>query len=118
MPDAVKPRRRYVSRQRQAQAQATRQQMVAAAAQLFVERGYVGTTLEAIAAAAGVAVQTVYAVFHTKRALLADVIADAIGGEDAPRLPVVERSWYRAIVDEPDAERLLRQHAHALCRIN
>jgi AcrR family transcriptional regulator len=44
--------------------------IVAAAKDLFLERGYPGTTIEAIAERAGVAVSTVYAVFGSKRGIL------------------------------------------------
>lgn len=45
--------------------------MIAAAAKaLFLERGYTGTTIEAIAERADVAVSTVYAVFGSKRGIL------------------------------------------------
>ena len=60
MSDDVKPRRRYDSTRRQAQAARTRQDILAAAHDLFLERGYAGTTLAAIAKAAGVVVETVY----------------------------------------------------------
>ena len=52
----------------------TRARIVDAAARLFVDDGYVATTIEAVADAAGVAVQTVYYVFGTKRNLLAAVL--------------------------------------------
>jgi AcrR family transcriptional regulator len=55
---------------RQRQAAATRSMIVEAAQALFLERGYTGTTIEAIAEQAGVAVSTVYAVFGSKRAIL------------------------------------------------
>jgi AcrR family transcriptional regulator len=44
--------------------------IVAAAKALFLEQGYTGTTIEAIAGRAGVAVSTVYAVFGSKRGIL------------------------------------------------
>lgn len=44
--------------------------IVAAAKDLFLERGYAGTTIEVIAERAGVAVSTVYAVYGSKRAIL------------------------------------------------
>jgi AcrR family transcriptional regulator len=53
--------RTYRSELRQRQAQATRLQIVAAAAQLFADLGYARTTLAKIAAAAGVSVETVQA---------------------------------------------------------
>lgn len=55
---------------RQRQAQATASMIVTAAKDLFLERGYSGTTIEAIAERAGVAVSTVYAVFGSKRGIL------------------------------------------------
>lgn len=55
---------------RQRQAQITRDLIVTAAQALFLERGYTGTTIEAIAEQAGVAVSTVYAVFGSKRGIL------------------------------------------------
>lgn len=69
--DEVKGRRRsYRSPQRDAQAQATRRAILDAARRLFTLRGYASTSMEAIAADAGVAVQTVYAVFGRKRSIL------------------------------------------------
>ena len=54
---------------RQQQAAETRRQIVRAARRLFVAAGYTGTTVEAIAAEAGVAVATVYKAFGTKAAI-------------------------------------------------
>lgn len=55
---------------RQRQALQTRQLIVDAARSLFVSRGYVETSIEAVAEQAGVAPRTVYTVFGTKKALL------------------------------------------------
>jgi AcrR family transcriptional regulator len=55
---------------RQRQALQTRRLIVDAARKLFLERGYGVTTMDAIAAEAGVAVSTVYAIFKNKRAFL------------------------------------------------
>ena len=63
-------RRAYRSPQREAQAEATRRAIRDAARRLFSSRGYAATTREAIATEAGVAVQTVYAVFGRKRNIL------------------------------------------------
>ena len=54
---------------RQQQAAETRRQIVRAARRLFVDAGYTGATVEAIAARAGVAVATVYKAFGTKAAI-------------------------------------------------
>ena len=55
---------------RQRQALWTRRLIVDAARKLFLERGYVATTMDAIAKEAGVAVSTVYAIYKNKRAIL------------------------------------------------
>ena len=81
MVESVKPRRRYDSTRRQAQAEETRAAILRAARELFRTAGYAGTTTAEIARSAGVAPQTVYAVFGTKRGImfgLLDVI-DAKG---------------------------------------
>jgi len=55
---------------RKRQAQVTRNMIVAAAQALFLEQGYICTTIEVIAERAGVAVSTVYAIFGSKRGIL------------------------------------------------
>ena len=60
----------------------TRRQIVRAARRLFVDSGYAGTTVEAIAAEAGVALATVYKAFGTKAAIareLNELIDDEAG---------------------------------------
>jgi TetR/AcrR family transcriptional regulator, regulator of cefoperazone and chloramphenicol sensitivity len=67
---------------RRRQALETRRHIVRAARHLFVTFGYVGTTVEAIAAEAGVAVATVYKAFGTKAAIareLNDLIDEEAG---------------------------------------
>ena len=55
---------------RQRQALETRQTIARAARDLFAERGYAATSIDAVAAKAGVAERTVYAIFGTKKAIL------------------------------------------------
>lgn len=55
-------------------AEGTRRVIVTSARKLFGTRGYGATTLEAIARDAGVAVQTVYANFGNKRAILLELL--------------------------------------------
>jgi AcrR family transcriptional regulator len=85
----VKTPRPYHSPKHEAMRQATRQSVIAAARRLFTERGYAGSSIEAIAEAAGVAVPTVYAAFGNKRSILRAMIAAAVD-EERPR-PVAER---------------------------
>ncbi|MFI5938749.1 TetR/AcrR family transcriptional regulator [Streptomyces uncialis] len=91
----------------------TRRRMLDAAARLFVERGWTGATVEDIARAAEVGVQTVYFTFGTKRALLGEVLDTAIAG-DADPAATLDRPWAREVVAEPDpAAQLARQAAGA-----
>lgn len=63
-------KRSYRSPKREAQARRTRERIVRAARRLWVKRGFGATTIDAIAAEANVAVQTVYAAFGSKGAIL------------------------------------------------
>lgn len=81
-----RPRRPYSSPARQAGAEATRRAILSTAREVFVASGYGAATIEAVAAAAGVSVPTVYAVFGSKAALLSAVIADAGSDLDIRRL--------------------------------
>jgi AcrR family transcriptional regulator len=107
MTEAVTRKRRYDSSRRRAQAEATRNDILAAAQRLFERRGYAATTMEAIAAEAGVALKTVYVAFETKSGLLRALWNHLLrGGQD--EVPIGEQRWYRELVAEPDAERQLR----------
>jgi len=105
MSEIVKTRRSYDSPRRREQARATRRAILEAARELFIERGYVATTIDAIAGDADVSPETVYAVFGTKRALLSELIDISIAGDDAP--PVLEQGWVQELRDEPDPRRRL-----------
>ncbi len=70
MGNVNRQKRQIKSTLRQRQAQATAEMIVAAAKALFLEQGYTGSTIEAIAGRADVAVSTVYAVFGSKRGIL------------------------------------------------
>ena len=77
MADDVK-RRRYVSTQRQAQAEATRRRILDAAASLFVEAGYGRTSTASVARAAEVSEASVFAAYGSKANLLVEVIRDQV----------------------------------------
>lgn len=113
MPDRVK-RRRYHSPRRQLQAAATRRAILDAAQRLFDEQGYPATTMDAIAAAAGVSLKTVYLAFSTKAGLLR-ALWDLLLKGDQDEAPVADRQWYRELLDEPDPHRQLRALARNSC---
>jgi AcrR family transcriptional regulator len=69
-------RRRYRSPLRTERAQDTRRRITTAGLELFAERGYQATTVAAIAEAAGVAVQTVYAAFGSKAGVLKALLTE------------------------------------------
>lgn len=115
MPKPVK--RSYVSAKRAAQAKATRESIVEVALRLFAAKGYVATTIQAIAEEAGVAVQTVYAVFGNKRELLRRALEAAVTG-DAEPLPLPERPDFLAIAAEPDLRRRAAMDAALVARIS
>ncbi|CAA9256551.1 MAG: hypothetical protein AVDCRST_MAG54-2256 [uncultured Actinomycetospora sp.] len=106
MPDGVK--RRYDSTRRRQQAQENRRRVLDAALELFVDQGYGATTIAEVAAAAGVAVETVYAAFRTKLTVLRRAWDLAVGG-DEDDVRVLDRPELRAVFAEPDlAARLTR----------
>ncbi|WP_426243201.1 TetR/AcrR family transcriptional regulator [Nocardioides sp. LHG3406-4] len=86
---------------RSARATETRRRVVEAASESFLEAGYAATTLSAIAARAGVSVDTVYKTFGSKIALLKEVLDVVIGGDDDP-LPMLERPGPQAVRTETD----------------
>lgn len=92
---------------RRERSRATHQRIVEAAHRLFTTQGYASTTMAEVAESAGVAVQTVYFVFHTKAALLARAIDFAVLGWEAPQ-PPDEQPWYRAMEEEPEITEALR----------
>jgi AcrR family transcriptional regulator len=108
MTRAVK--RQYNSTRRQDQARETRLRIVHAAHDLFVANGYGRTTLAEIARAAGVAVETVYAAFGNKAALLRQVWFVHFRG-DEDDVPLYDRAEMQAILAEPDLRERIRRHA-------
>ena len=106
MSDGVK--RRYDASGRRRHARENQRRILGAAHDLFVANGYGQTTMADIARVAGVALETVYAAFRTKPALLHRVWDVTVGGDDQEIL-VHERPEFLAIRREPDlASRLSR----------
>jgi AcrR family transcriptional regulator len=101
---------------RERKAQQTRRRVLAAAEALFVGDGYGATTIIAIAEAADVAVQTVYAVFGSKRAILAELVEARIAGDGQPRRLRDRQDW-QAMEREPDPRRQIERLAAIATRI-
>ncbi|HEX6674987.1 MAG TPA: helix-turn-helix domain-containing protein [Actinomycetes bacterium] len=112
MSEGVKPRRRYDSRRRQAQAAQTRHDILVAAHEPFLQRGYAGTTLASIATAAGVVVETVYRAYGSKAGLFKAVVEAAVaGGAARAERPPDERPAIQAVIAETDPRRQLELYA-------
>jgi len=110
-------KRTYNSTLRDEQARATRRAIVQAAVELFVERGYGATTIDAIAAKAGVGRKTVFTSVGSKAQALKLGIDWAIVGDDEP-VPLADRPETRAAMAEPDARRILTSFARTLLSIS
>src|SRR5260370_13923319 len=80
--------------------------MLGAALALFMEQGYEDTTIQQVAAAAGVAVQTVYFTFGNKARLLSQVQDRVILG-NAPSEQWAEQPWAAELRSETDPRKLL-----------
>jgi AcrR family transcriptional regulator len=98
--------RTEAGRRREERARHRRQRVVDTASRLFLERGYVATTIEAIARDAAVAPATVYQAFGTKQAILARVLDQAIAG-DAEPAALLDRDWVKQAARQPDPRRRL-----------
>ena len=102
----VKPQRAYSSPLREAQARETRRRVVDSARDLFVERGYLATTIAAVAERAGVSPDTIYSTLGSKSALLHEVLDTVIGG-DHEQVALLDRAGPAAVRAEPDQRRQL-----------
>ena len=94
----------YVSPRRAEQAKATHRAILESARRLFLSNGYGATSIRAIAEEAGVAVQTIYAVFGNKRQLVIELLEDAVSG-DEELISVTQHPETEAIRAEPDPRR-------------
>jgi AcrR family transcriptional regulator len=109
-------KRTYNATRRKQAAAASRHAILAAARDLFLERGYAGATMPAIAEAAGVALDTIYAAIGTKPVLMRQLIESAISGNDEA-IPALSRDYVREIHEEPDPRRKLARYARAVREI-
>ena len=113
MPRPVNPpARTYCSPLRTEQATQTRERILDAARELFLRRGYARTTVSAVAAAAAVAPETVYASLGGKRGLLEGVIAQAIVPDGVPHDDVADR-----LTALPTAGERLRAYVGFICGV-
>jgi AcrR family transcriptional regulator len=110
MSEPVKTRR-YDTGSREARTQATKRAVVAAAHELFLARGFVDTTVDAISAESRVPIATVYRLFKTKAAILKAVIDVAVVGDDEP-IPFGERPLAKEALTARDPKAMTSAFAH------
>jgi AcrR family transcriptional regulator len=108
--------RAYDGSRRRQRAEETRERMLQAARGLFAERGYAETTIEMIATAADVALPTVYAVFRSKRGVLAALMERLVSGE-AGGPPLLETRGAQAVQAETDPRRTLKRFVDHLSHV-
>jgi AcrR family transcriptional regulator len=109
--------RPYRSPLRAAQAASTREAVIAAAARLFADQGYVATSIDEIAERAGVSRATVFTSVGGKGALLKTALDVAIVGDDEP-VSLPERLRSKAIRAETDPHLYLALYAELVGEIS
>ena len=95
----------------------TRRRVEEAAAQLFTRDGYMATTMQAIANAAGVHVQTIYLAYGTKPALLGACAVRLVAGDEDPDTPPPDRRWAREVAAERDPHAKLVRYVQQIADV-
>ncbi|WP_412541159.1 helix-turn-helix domain-containing protein [Longispora sp. K20-0274] len=101
-------KRAYRSEARAASAAATRARIRDAAARLFVEGGYVATTMRQVASAAGVGERTLYDAYPNKAALFTHTLGVAIVGDEQD-VRVLDRPEMTAARQQADPRAAITQ---------
>jgi AcrR family transcriptional regulator len=109
------PRRAYHSPLRADQAQQTRRRVLQSARRLFVDHGYAGTTVAAVADHAGVSPETIYLSLGGKRGLLEGVIETAITGPS--HSATNDDEWWNSLAQQSDASQRLAGLVEFSCQI-
>jgi AcrR family transcriptional regulator len=109
-------RRPYRSTLRPDQARATQRAVVSAARDLFVELGWSRTTIDAVAARAGVSRKTVFTSVGGKAALLKLALDWALVGDDEP-VPLSERKVIAEMAQLTDPRALVARWAQFIAEL-
>src|SRR6185503_1614058 len=117
MPKAVKRDSANSQPPGQARTRLARRAVVDAARKLFLDRGYVATTIDAISEHADVPTPTVYRLFSSKLGILKALLDTSIAGDDQP-VTVEERPDVASLFAERDPHRLLAGFAGVTTAIN
>ena len=101
----------------QARTRLARAAVVGAARDLFLDRGYGATTIEAISEAADVPAATVYRLFSSKLGILKALLDVSIVG-DHEAVPMGERPQVRELADDTDPRAQLEGFVAVVAQIN
>lgn len=110
MPTKNPPKRKYDSSGRQSRATESHAQIIKAARELFIESGYSGVSIEAIARKAKASPETIYSVFKNKRTILARTMDLAADTGDSP-IPIMLRSYIQEVTAERDQHKQIQMFA-------
>jgi AcrR family transcriptional regulator len=110
-------KRTYSSDLRSAQARRTRRQIVDAAGALYAAHGFSATTVDAIAAKAGVSRKTVFTSVGGKVQLLKLAYDYAMAGDDEP-VSMIDREGLQEVINEPDPYRQVELYARFVTAAN
>lgn len=108
--------RTYDASRRQLAARERREQVLQVALRLFAERGFTETTMDAIAAEAGIATPTLYAGFQSKRGILDALLKRLVSGMP-DGTPLVETARARSVVAARDPRRVIARFVTDLGRV-
>ena len=116
MTTVAKHRRSHDRKSGQARTRLARAAVVQAARTLFLERGYAGTTVEAISDLSDVPPATVYRLFSSKLGILQALLDVSIAGDDEAA-PLEDRPYVRTLLADPDPRNQLSGFAGITCGI-
>lgn len=105
--------RKYDSSRRQARALESHAHIIETARMLFIESGYAGVSIEAIAHKAKVSPETIYSVFKNKPTILTRTMDLAAGTGDNP-IPVILRSYIQEVTSERNQHRQIQMFANRM----
>ena len=111
-----KPTRAYRSPLRAEKAAETRRSIITAAAEVFSERGYVGTTMQQVAEQAGVSVESVNKI-GTKPDLLIKAFQQTYAGEGGWK-SIIDQPQLMEIMSNEDTEQAVRGYAEFIAAAN
>lgn len=95
----------------------TRKKVEEAAFPLFVEKGYHATSMQDVADAAGVHVQTLYLAYGTKAVLLHETASRRVAEGEDQSVPPPQRTWVREIIATDDPREKLRLYVRHIAKV-